>query len=428
MLGTFRPDFSVSNHSLYVKLMSTCLRLQLAGTISVGIFTLCQAKLLAATQPKEYKKELGVKLLQVSEEEIIKDAQTCKLHSLDSCILIPNSPLLIAAPENFNPSLQIPPPLPKPVKKTNPPPASSEPVKPAAVLENIQTDFRNDADNFGQRNLFIEPTAQFRLNNGNKIKFKTGVNYFEQRNVESITNIPFQVGWEGKIGQVTVYTAAGVDFFDRLPSAINFNAKVEGPITQPKVSPSGKVLSAVVLSANLEHGPLKFNARTLDNQITDWRFGPDLYWQIDRNTSLFSSLRLGSYNDGNSEVQSFSRLERKFGQFSVAANLFNWSYENDFERKSGYFSPQDFLVYNAEVAWEGDISKFLRCRLAANLGRQRLKGEFDNANTYQARCTVKLSPSIETDLGYNFSNVRNQDTGGSSYSGNSLTGQLRVKF
>jgi hypothetical protein len=227
---------------------------------------------------------------------------------------------------------------------------------------------------------------------------------------------------------MTLQTAAGVDLFNRLPTAINLNTKVEIPISQPKVSPSGRLLSLAVLSANLEQGPYKSNARTLDNQITAWRFGPDLYWQIDRNTSLFSSLRLGSYNDGNSEVQSFSRLERKFGQFSVAANLFTWNYDRDLERTSGYFSPPDFLVYNAEVAWEGNITNFLRCRLAANLGRQRLKGEFDNANTYQTRCMVKLSTSVEADLGYSFSNVRNQDTGQSTYGGNSVTGQLRVKF
>lgn len=336
---------------------------------------------------------------------------------------------LLAAPENFNPGLQPPPPKPKlkPPENTTPS-TSSEALKPLGELENIQTDFRNETDNFGQQNLFIEPTAQFRLNNGNKIKFKTGVNYFDQRSVKPITNIPFQLGWQGKIGSVTLQTAAGIDIFDRLTPAINFNARAETPITRPKVSPDGKLLSAVILSANLQQAPYKFNARTLENQITAWRYGPDLYWQIDRNTSLFSSLRLGNYNDGNSEVQSFSRLERKIVQFFVAANLFTWNYGDDFERKSGYFSPQDFLVYNAEAGWEGDISKFLRCRLAANLGRQRLKGEFDNANTYQARCTVKLSPNIETDLGYNFSNVRNQDTGASAYNSNSITGQLRVKF
>ncbi|MEH1939533.1 MAG: hypothetical protein V7L01_04835 [Nostoc sp.] len=351
-------------------------------------------------------------------------------------------PILMASPENFNPDLRLPPALPEPPQQnssppttsteppqnSSPPTTSTEPKTPNAVLESIDTDYRYDTDNFGQTNFFFEPTAQFRLRNGNKIFFKTGFNFFEQRGVESVTNFPLQVGWQGKFGQVTLQTAAGVDVFNRLPTAINLNAKVEVPISPPKVSSSGQLISAVVLSGNLEQGPYKSNARTLDNQITAWRFGPDLFWQIDRNTSLFSSLRLGSYNDGNSEVQSFSRLERKLGQFSLAANLFNWSFDRDLERTSGYFSPSDFLVYNAEVAWEGNIANFLRCRLAASLGQQRLKGEFDNANTYQTRCTVKLSPNIEADLGYSFSNVRNQETGGSAYGGNSLTGQLRVKF
>jgi len=438
MIGTFKLYSSLSNRCLYANFIFGCLRLQLLTVSSVSILTLCEAKLLAATNSSVFaSSDENWKSSEEFIKKVIADTNQQNLSSIpqnstetksaETPYKFESKPLLLAAPENFNPGLQEPPP-PKPVKKTNPPPTSTKPVKPFAVLENIQTNFRYDTDNFGQRNLFIEPTAQFRLSNGNKIKFKTGVNYFEQRGVESITNIPFQVGWEGKIGEVTLQTAAGVDFFDRLSPAINLNAKVETPIIPTKVSPSGKLLSAVVLSANLEQGPYKFNARTLENQITAWRFGPDLYWQIDRNTSLFSSLRLGNYNDGNSEVQSFSRLERKFGQFSVAANLFTWSYENDFEGKSGYFSPQDFLVYNAEVAWEGDVSKFLRCRVAANLGRQRLQGEFDNASTYQARCTVKLSPNVETDLGYNFSNVRNQNTGGSAYSGNSLTGQLRIKF
>ncbi|WP_242056420.1 MULTISPECIES: hypothetical protein [unclassified Nostoc] len=335
---------------------------------------------------------------------------------------------LIAAPENFNPGLRVPPPLPKPLQTPRPPATSTEPIKPFAVLENIQTDFRNDTDNFGQHNLFIEPTFQWRSPHGDKILLRTGLNLFEQRGVDSVTNIPVQIGWEGKIGQVTWQTAAGVDVFNRLPTAINFHAKVEAPIVPPKISASGRLLSGVTISANLDQSPYKFNARTLDNQITAWRFGPDLYWQIDRYTSLFSSLRLGNYNDGNSEIQSFSRLERKFGQFSVAANLFNWSYDRNVESRNGYFSPPDFLVYNAEVAWEGDIAKFLHCRLSANLGQQRLNGEFDNASTYQTRCTAKVSPKIEADLGYSFSNVRNQDTGGSAFGGDSLTGQLRVKF
>jgi hypothetical protein len=257
---------------------------------------------------------------------------------------------------------------------------------------------------------------------------KTGFNSFSKTGSESITNIPLQVGWEGKIRDVKLQTAMGVYLFNRLPTAINLNANAEIIIVPPKVSSSGKLTSLLTLSGNLEQGPYKFNLQTLENQITAWRFGPNLFWQIDGDTSLFSSYRFGSYNDGNSEHQSFSRLERKFGQFSLAANLFTWNYARNLERESGYFSPPDFLVYNAELAWEGDIFSFLSCRLAANLGQQRLNSKIDNANTYQTRCTAKLTPKLEADLGYAFSNVRNLDTGGSTYNNNSFTGQLRFKF
>ncbi|MBD2456048.1 hypothetical protein H6G80_18440 [Nostoc sp. FACHB-87] len=344
------------------------------------------------------------------------------------------APILIAAPENFNPGLRVPPPLPKPPvikppEKLSPPPTSKpeKPTKPV-VLEGIQTNFRNDTDNFGQSNLFIEPTLQWRSPNGNKIFLTTGFDLFEQRGVESVINIPVKLGWQGKIGDATLHTTAGVDFFDRLPTAINFNAKFELPIVPPQVSSTGKLLSGVTISANVDHSPYKFNAQTLENQITAWRFGPDLYWQIDKYTSLFSSLRLGNYNDGNFEIQSFSRLERKLGQFSLAANLFNWSYSRNAEITNGYFSPSDFLVYNAEVAWEGEIADFLRCRLFATLGQQRLNGELDDAYGYGSRCTTKFSPILDAELDYSFSNVRNQSTGGGGYGSNSLTGQLRVKF
>ncbi|MFN6513285.1 MAG: hypothetical protein RMY29_002135 [Nostoc sp. CreGUA01] len=413
MADSFRRYLFIYRYT-FTKYILGYLQIQLGVILSLGIWALCEVKLLAA-QLHENTKSLSSSPLNINQ------------YHLELSKPLPDG-FLIAAPENFNPDLRVPPPPPKSPENSSPPTTSTEPAKPNAVLESINTDYRYDTDNFGQTNLFIEPTLQFRLRNGNKIFFKTGFNFFEQRGVESVSNFPLQVGWEGKIGQVTLKTAAGVDVFDRLPTAINLNAKVDVPILPARVSPSGQLRSLLVLSGNLEHRPYKSNARTLENQITNWRFGPDLYWQIDRNTSLFSSLRLGNYNDGNSEVQTFSRLERKFGQFSLAANLFTWSYDRDLEGTSGYFSPPDFLVYNAEVAWEGDITKFLRCRLAANLGRQRLKGEFDNANTYQTRCTVKLSPNIEADLGYSFSNVRNQDTGENAYSGNSLTGQLRVKF
>ncbi|MEH1902185.1 MAG: hypothetical protein V7L04_12405 [Nostoc sp.] len=472
MADSFRRDLFVSRSNLYTELTLGCLQIQLGVICSVGIWAQSELKLQAAQTYQTWKSpsELAEGVTKVNPESakqylklrthtdvraaawgnsvalasprlpsgFAKQESKLNFGDLEFSMPFPNRlkprPVLMAAPENFNPDLRlppvlpVPPALPKPPQNSSSPTTSTQPGTPDTVLESIYTDYRYETDNFGQTNFFLEPTVQFRLSNGNKIFFKTGFNFFEQRGVESITNFPLQVGWQGKIGQVTLQTAVGVDVFNRLPTAINLNAKVEAPISPPQVSPSGRLLSVVVVSGNLEQGPYKSNAQTLGNQITAWRFGPDLYWQIDRNISLFSSLRLGSYNDGNSEVQSFSRLERKFGQFSLAANLFSWSYDRNLERTSGYFSPPDFLVYNAEVAWEGDIANFLRCRFAANLGQQRLQGKFDNANTYQTRCTIKLSPNIEADLGYTFSNVRNQDTGESAYSGNSLTGQLRVKF
>ncbi|MBD1832052.1 hypothetical protein H6F61_04955 [Cyanobacteria bacterium FACHB-472] len=430
----------------FVKLIWGCLQPQWILILSLGIWTLGVDKLQAVTEnsasPQQVTTENSISLpvlengnlppkvteaiISVTGRENLHlppdssvDGSSLELH--DKLKSLDTPPFLMAAPQNFNPELRTPPPpppSPPPPPEVTSPSESSEPEPPVGVIENIQIDFRNDTDNFGQRNQFIEPTAQFRLMNGNIIRLKTGFNSFEQKGVESITNIPIQVGWEGKIDQLTVQTAVGVDLFNRLPTALNFNTKVDVPIGQN-----------VTLSGAVEQGPYKFNAQTLENQITAWRYGPNLYWQIDRNTSLFSLLRFGSYNDGNFEQQSFSRLERKFGQFSVAANLFNWSYTRDREQQSGYFSPSDFLVYNAELAWEGDVFDFLSCRLAATLGQQRLRGKFDNANTYQARCTAKLSPNLEADLGYAFSNVQNREAGaGSSYNNNSLTGQLRVKF
>ena len=339
------------------------------------------------------------------------------------CIWMLGESKLQAAPENFNPGLRLPPPLPS---ELNPPSVSKGPVQPVAVLENLQTDFRDDSDNFGQHNQFVEPTVQWRLRNGNKIRFKTGFDSFDQRHFRSVTNIPLQIGWEGKINSVTVQAAVGVDLFNRLPTAPNFDTQIELPIAL-KTTPKGNLRSGVVISGVLEQGPYKFNAQTLENHITAWRLGPNLFWQIDRNTSLFSSFRLGDYSDGNYEQQSFSRLEHKFGQFSVAANLFTWNYKRDLEHRNGYFSPPDFLDYNGELAWEGDIFKFLRCRLATSLGRQRLKGHFSQGNVYQTRCTAKLSPNVDADFGYAFSNVRNR-TGGSAYNNNSFTGQLRINF
>ena len=331
--------------------------------------------------------------------------------------------LLLAAPENLNPGLRLPPPPPDPLPQTSPQespiPFSPEPAIPKApwlVLENLQVDFRNETDNFDQFKRIIEPTLQFRLPNDNRLSVGTGFNTYDQPGVESITHIPLQIGWEGKLDPVTLDIHAGVDVFDRLPAVPTFDAKAA--IT---------ILPNVTVSASVEQGPYQFNAQTLENQITAWRYGPDLYWQINPNTSLFSLLRFGQYNDGNHEQQSFTRLEHRLGQFSVAANLFNWRYQQDAELTSGYFSPPDFLVYNGEIAWQGDVFDFLSCRLAGSFGNQRLQGAWSTAYAYQARCTAQLAPQIEADFGYAFSNVRSR-TGGSAFNTEGFSGQLRVSF
>ncbi|MBH8556319.1 hypothetical protein I8751_29135 [Nostocaceae cyanobacterium CENA357] len=248
----------------YVKPFGKNLHIQSLVIWRLGIWALLETNLQAA------QRQGKVNLFSNSSEQFIsiKDFKETDLFLIQDnksypIIFLKQKPLLITAPENFNPGLQLSPPVPPKIPDNlKPPSTSTEPVKPFAVLENLQIDFRNDTDNFGQHNLFIEPTFHFKLHNGNKIFFKTGLDFFEQRDVESVTNIPLQIGWQGKVGQVTLQTAAGIDVFNRLPTAINFNAKVEAPIFPPKVSSSGRLISGLIVSANLEQSPYKFNAQT----------------------------------------------------------------------------------------------------------------------------------------------------------------------
>lgn len=352
----------------------------------------------------------------VSQDSLLLSTTILKTARLDGTQYYSSDPaqFTLAGADNFNPGLELPPPKPEEYKSID---ASGEQLSQKVGLESLQTDFRNDRDNFDQHNRFIEETAQFRLSNGDRLHVKTGFNSFEQAGVESVHNIPIQTGWEGKLGKFKLQAATGVDLYDRLPATPYLNLEVATPI-----------LPNVTLTGVVEQGAYKFNARTLDNRISAWRLGTNLYWQIDRYTSLFALYRWGSYSDGNTEQQSFSRLERKFGQFSVAANLFTWSYATDVEARKGYFSPPDFLTYNGELAWEGDVLKPLRCRLAAILGRQRLNGAFAGGNSYQARCSVKVSPNLEADLGYTISGIRAKGTSAEGYENQSITGQLRFKF
>lgn len=254
---------------------------------------------------------------------------------------------------------------------------------------NIQVDYIDEFDNFGLRSRYLEQTTRFPLNNGNQISLKTGSNLFDDIGIEAVRNFPIQVGWEGTVGAFTLQVAGGVDLFDRLPTEPNFNVKLDAPL-----------LPNFTLSAVVDQGPYKDGAKSLANQISAWRYGLDLAWEIDRDTDLSSSFRWGNYNDGNYEEESSTRLERRFGQIFLAGNLYLQDYKFDVEAERGYFSPAAYLFYTGELGWRGRIVKGLSCQLAAHLGQERFKGDFTLAAGYEASCTAKLSPKVELDLGY----------------------------
>lgn len=200
--------------------------------------------------------------------------------------------------------------------------------------------------------------------------------------------------------------------------SLTFNAKLDAPL-----SPN------FTLSAVVDQGPYKYGAKSLANQISAWRYGLDLAWEIDRDTHLSSSFRWGNYNDGNYEEESSTRLERRFGQFFLAGNLYLQDYKFDVEAERGYFSPAAYLFYTGELGWQGEILKALSCRLAAHLGQERFKGDFTDftlAAGYEASCTAKLSPKIELDLGYFSSTLYFPEEVNETEQ--SFTGQLRISF
>lgn len=334
-------------------------------------------------------------------------------------VQIPASETLIAAPENLNPGLYIPPPPPEltpPEAIETPIEADDDPIVPVWQIEDLTVEFTDEFSNFDQSNQVIEPTVSGVLPNGDRLAFTTGFNNYTQPDVDSVTNIPLKVAWTREMGNFTTTVGGGVDIFDNLPLSFNFQANTSVPL--------GRQAN---LSFFVEQGPYKFNATTLNEQITAWRYGPNLYWQIDPNTSFFSLVRWGRYNDGNREQQSFSRFEHRMGEFAIAANMFNWRYRQDLENASGYFSPQDFLVINGEAAWQGEILDWLDCRLSASWGQQRLAGEWTPAYSYGTQCTMKISESTEIDVGYGFNNVIGQ-SGGSAFNNRAVSGALRMSF
>ena len=326
-----------------------------------------------------------------------------------------NHDSILASPSRLNPSLQMPELESIPVQEFIAAPKLESVMTDYAVLDSMTTNFQGDDDKIGQINQIFEPTWKWRFKDGTIISFQTGFNSFKLAGKDSIYNFPLQFGVAKKIGSVNLDVRGGIDVFDRVPTTVNFELNASLP-----------VLNGVTLFGFLEQKPYKSNVDTIENQINIRRFGPNIYWQIDPDTSLFSLYRWGNYSDGNNDQQSFSRLERKFGQFAIAANLFTWFYDRE-SQPNIYFSPRDFLVYTGELSWQGDIFNFLNCKLAINAGEQRLNSSFTPANSYQAKCTVKVLPNIEMDLGYLYSNVQ-KTGGGLSYQNETISGQLRMKF
>ena len=364
-------------------------------------------------------RQVKIKVLREEKERkndfpVLGDSQFVPLQELEK-LLNRDQNIILASPSQLNPSLRLPDPEPLPIEKPTITPKKEPTMVDYAVLDRMTTNFQNDDDKSGQRSQIIEPTWKWRFKDGTIIGLQTGFNSFDLTGKKSIYNLPLQFSVEKKLGSLNLNARGGIDIYDRLPTTINFELNASLP-----------VLNGVTLFGFLEQKPYKSNVDTIENQIKIRRFGPNIYWQIDPDTSLFSLYRWGNYSDGNNEQQSFSRLERKFGQFAIAANLFTWSYDRE-SQPNIYFSPRDFLVYTGELSWQGDIFNFLNCKLAINAGEQRLNSSFTPANSYQAKCTVKVLPNIEMDLGYLYNNVQ-QSGSGPNYQNEIISGQLRMKF
>lgn len=358
-----------------------------------------------------------------------------------------DSSFLIAAPQNLNPGLsnsaesilvepfsieQLPGrTMPTDVEENSLPTESADTVLPgsdaveAAVpfidWQGLTIEFSDSASNFGQDNQLVTPALVGQLANGDTLAVSLGFNQFVLPDLEKIYHLPLTITWEGDVSDVSFTVGGGLDVYNRLPLDTHFNAKVEMPAWK------GASVSFLV-----EQGPYLFNAQTLENGISAWRYGPELYWQIDQKTSLFSLMRIGHFNDGNFEQQSFSRLERKlWGEGAIAANLFHWHFQQDLEATSGYFSPADFLVSSLELSWEKEVIEGVSCRLAGHLGQQRLNGEWALGYGHQLLCGFDIVPGIDFDLGYHYSTVGNGQTllsEDSAYNSFQLLGGVNTTF
>jgi len=316
------------------------------------------------------------------------------------------------------------PPDSPPSENSKESPKEPTPPPPDITLDSFVTDFSYQSDNFNLVISSVEPSVIFRLANGNKLSLKTGaVNLRDQPGFQAVTIYPVRVGWEGNIERANVKAGITLNTFSRLPSSVGFDAGVSIP-----------VLPNLIVGASFERTPMKYAPSTLEipGTTTYSAYGPNLLWLIDRDTSLFSFISFIDINDGNSGSISFTKLKRNFGQFSVAGNVVTTSYAKD--SAPFIFTPQDFMIYNGELGWQGDLTDFLNLRAQVNLGEQRLRGEWTNALYYEFQLTAKLSPTADAFINYSFGKLSQISyfraaTGADDlYSRTLIVGQLRFRF
>ena len=280
-------------------------------------------------------------------------------------------------------------------------------------IDGIQVDLDFENNNNADRiNQTLEATTRFRINRSNTQQFvRLGYNTFRQNNIETVENFPIQVGIERQFNKVTLSGGGGVDLFNQLSAVPNTFVETTWAAT-----PNFFVLGEAT------YGAYKFNAEALENDIRAARVKPALYWQIDNQTSLYSDFTWGTYSDGNQEQQAIASIERELGDFFLGASVFYWNYNRDLD--NGYFDPDGYWYYGAEVGWDGRIVEGLSCRLSVALGAQTLDAETSNANSYKGTCAADVG-KFEAILGYEYSTVID-NAGRDNSETSTITAQLKL--
>ena len=196
-----------------------------------------------------------------------------------------------------------------------------------------------------------------------------------------------------------IWLGQGIDRLDPLPSKKNFSLYFANQATQK-----------MTISSVVEHGLKKENPKAMLNQVGVWRTGPSLYWEISDNTIISSSILWGRYSDGNRDLQTYSRVDRSFGSFSLSADLSTASYEQDLEASSGYFSPSNYLLYSAEAAWKQKLFDSSTCKLALRAGEQKLSGDLATVYSFGSFCNVEVSTATNINFNYSLASVNGTES------------------